>query len=234
MKVVILAGGKGKRLKPYTVVFPKPLVPIGDKPILEILIKQLSKFGFKDIIFATGHLAELIQAFFNDGSKFGVNITYSKEEVPLGTVGPLASLQEELNETFLLLNGDVLTDLDINELVKFHKKSGAIATIALHERTVNIDYGVIETDENQKLINYHEKPSIKYHVSMGIYVLEPKVIKYIPKGKYFDLPELILKLIDTKELVKGYEYDGYWLDIGRPDDYEKAQREYDMIFKSGE
>lgn len=232
MKAVILTGGKGTRLKPYTVVFPKPLVPIIDKPILEILIKQLAKFGFKDFIFATGHLAELIKAFFNDGSKFGVKIHYSKEEIPLGTVGPLSKIRDELNETFLLMNGDILTNLDFNDLVKFHRESGAIATIALHERTVHIDYGVIEIDDTHTLVDYSEKPSIDYNVSMGIYVFEPGVLDFIPQGKYFDLPELIMKLIESKEKVKGYKYNGYWLDIGRPDDYERAQQEYGKIFKN--
>ncbi|MHA1143821.1 MAG: nucleotidyltransferase family protein [Candidatus Helarchaeota archaeon] len=230
LKAVILAGGRGTRLKPYTVVFPKPLVPIGDKPILEILIKQLVKFGIKDFIFATGHLAELIKAFFNDGSKFGVKIKYSKEDTPLGTVGPLSKLGDQLTETFIVMNGDVLTDLDFNALIKFHEKSKAIATIALHERTVKIDYGVIELDDAKKLINYSEKPSINYRVSMGIYVFEPKILKYIPEGEYYDLPDLILKLINSGEIVKGYKYDGYWLDIGRPDDYERAQEEFDTIF----
>ena len=230
MKAVILAGGKGTRLKPYTTAFPKPLMPIGDKPILEIVVKQLKSYGFDEIIMAVGHLAELIRTFFNDGSKYGINIKYTRENKPLGTAGPLALMKEELKETFLMMNGDVLTTLDFSDLVNYHKRNGAIATIALKKRDVKIDFGVVEIDGSNSIVGYTEKPEIDYLVSMGVYVFEPKVLEYIKPNEYLDFPDLIKKLISNGETVKGYAYDGYWLDIGRPDDYERANKEVEEIY----
>jgi len=230
MKAVILAGGKGTRLKPYTTVFPKPLMPIGDKPILEIVVQQLKSHGFNEIIMAVGHLAELIMTFFNDGSKYGIKIKYTREDKPLGTAGPLALMKGELNETFLMMNGDLLTTLDYSDLVNYHKRNGAIATIALNKRTVKIDFGVPEVDTDNNVIGYTEKPEIDYLVSMGVYVFEPRVLEYIRPNEYLDFPDLIKKLISNGETVKGYVYGGYWLDIGRPDDYERANREIEEIY----
>ena len=230
MKAVILAGGKGTRLKPYTTVFPKPLMPIRDKPILEIVVQQLKSYGFDEIILAVGHLAELIMTFFNDGSKYGVRIKYAREDKPLGTAGPLALMKEELNETFLMMNGDVLSTLDYFDLVNYHKRNEAIATIALKKRTVKIDFGVPEVDGGNNVVGYTEKPEIEYLVSMGVYVFEPPVLDYIKPDEYLDFPDLIKKLISNGETVKGYIYDGYWLDIGRPDDYERANNEIDEIY----
>jgi NDP-sugar pyrophosphorylase family protein len=217
MKAVILAGGKGTRLKPYTTVFPKPLMPLGDKPILEIIIRQLKSHGFDEVIITVGHLAELIMAFFNDGSKFSVEIDYSREDKPLGTAGGLGLIKKELNETFLMMNGDVLTTLDFSDLVNYHKRNGAIATIALKKRDVKIDFGVVELDVDNNIVGYSEKPEIEYLVSMGVYAFEPIVLEYIKPNEYLDFPDLIKKLISNGETVKGYVYDGYWLDIGRPD-----------------
>ncbi len=230
MRAVILAGGKGKRLKPYTTVFPKPLMPINDKPILEIVIRQLKSCGIDNITLAVGHLSELIMAFFGDGSKFGVKIKYSREDVPLGTVGGLGFLKDELDEPFLIMNGDVLTTLDFPDLVNYHKGNEAAATIALNKRSIYIDFGVIELDNSNSIVGYNEKPKIDYIVSMGVYVFDPKVLKYIRPNEYLDFPDLIKKLISFGETVKGYIYDGYWLDIGRPDDYERANNEIDEIY----
>jgi NDP-sugar pyrophosphorylase family protein len=230
MKAIILAGGKGTRLRPYTTVFPKPLMPIGDKPILEIVIRQLKSHGFESIIMAVGHLAELIMTFFNDGSKYGINIKYSRENKPLGTAGPLALMKEELKETFLMLNGDVLTTLDYSELVNYHKRNGAIATIALKKRAVEIDFGVVQLNDSNSIVEYTEKPKIDYLVSMGVYAFEPRVLEYIRPKEYLDFPDLIKILISNGESVKGYVYDGYWLDIGRPEDYERADREIEEIY----
>ena len=226
LKAVILAGGKGTRLKPYTTVFPKPLMPIGDTPILEIVIKQLKSYGFDEIIMAVGHLAELIMTFFNDGSKYGINIKYTRENKPLGTAGPLALMKEELKGTFLMMNGDVLTTLDYSDLVNYHKKNKAIATIALKKRAVKIDFGVVEIDDGNSIVGYTEKPKIDYLVSMGVYVFDPQVLEYIRPKEYLDFPDLIKELISNGETVKGYIYDGYWLDIGRPDDYERANEDF--------
>ena len=229
MKAVILAGGKGTRLKPYTTVFPKPLMPIGDKPILEIIVRQLKSHGFNEAIMAVGHLAELIMTFFNDGSKYGIKIKYAREDKPLGTAGGLGLIKDELNEAFLMMNGDVLTTLDYSDLVNYHKKNKVIATIALKKRAVKIDFGVPEVDEDNNIVGYTEKPEIEYLVSMGVYAFDPRILEYIKPNEYLDFPDLIKKLISNGETVKGYVYDGYWLDIGRPDDYERANREIDKM-----
>jgi NDP-sugar pyrophosphorylase family protein len=225
LQAVILAGGKGTRLAPYTTIFPKPLVPLGEVPILEIVIRQLRNAGVDTITLAVGHLSELIQTFFQDGSRFGVHIEYAREEKPLGTAGPLAAIAG-LDETFLVMNGDVLTTLDFRDLLTFHRENRNVATIAMHDRKVNIDFGVIESGPNGRLTNYIEKPSYAFQVSMGIYAFEPSVLQFIPKGKRFDFPELVLSLLAAGEPVSGYAYDGYWMDIGRPDDYAQASEDF--------
>jgi NDP-sugar pyrophosphorylase family protein len=228
MKAVILAGGKGTRLRPYTTIFPKPLVPIDDMPILEVVLRQLKFYGFTQITMAVGHLAELLMAFFGDGSKLGLNIGYSKEEKPLGTAGPLA-LIPNLRDTFLVMNGDVLTTLDYRDLVAYHQQKGAVATIAMHERTVKIDLGVIEINADNELTGYIEKPRYRYSVSMGVYVFEPAIFRYIPPGERLDFPDLVHLLLQNGEKVIGYPYTGYWLDIGRMDDYEQAVEEFSNL-----
>jgi NDP-sugar pyrophosphorylase family protein len=232
MKAVILAGGKGTRLRPYTTVFPKPLMPVGDKPILEIIICQLKSCGLGDIIITVGHLGELITNFFGDGSKLGVNIKYAKEDQPLGTAGGLGLIKEELKDTFLMINGDTLTTLSFADLIDYHKKNGAIATIALRKREVYIDFGVVEPDSSNNIKGYIEKPTVSYLVSMGVYVFEPRVLKYIKPRERLDFPDLIKTLISNGETVKGFIFEGYWLDIGRPDDYEKANREIEEIYNN--
>jgi len=224
MKAVILAGGKGTRLAPYTTVFPKPLMPLGDKPILETIIRQLKHYGFKEIVFAVGYLAELIRAYFGDGSAFGLRILYSKEEIPLGTAGPL-SLISGLEEDFLVMNGDILSSISYSELLKTHKKNNAAATIAVNRRVMNVDYGVIKYDDKGILQDYIEKPKLDYDVSMGIYVFNPKALKFIPKNEKLDFPDLMKTLVRSGEKVFCYKSDDYWLDIGRHEDYEKAQAE---------
>ena len=221
MRAVILAGGKGTRLEPYTTILPKPLMPIGDMPILEVMIRQLKHFGFSKVTMAVGHLGGLIEAFFGDGGKYGVEIDYSREDKPLGTAGPL-TLINGLDDTFLIMNGDLLTDLNYRDMVRFHKEANAVATLGLYNKKVKIDLGVIETDEKGFVEKYIEKPIMKYEVSMGIYVFEPQVQKYIPIGGKLDLPDLIMLLMQDKKKVIGYRFDGYWLDIGRIEDYQEA------------
>jgi NDP-sugar pyrophosphorylase family protein len=228
MQAVILAGGKGRRLAPYTTVFPKPLMPIGDMPILEVIIRQLRRAGVSEVTVAAGHLAHLLTAFFQDGSSFGVSIQYSVETEPLGTAGPLA-LIPNLRETFITMNGDILTTLDYAELVAFHKRQHALATIAMHKRDVKIDFGVIECNGDWTIVDYIEKPSYHYSVSMGIYVFEPRVLEYIQSGCYLDFPDLVHALLARGEAVVGYPYEGYWLDIGRPDDYQRAAQEFEEM-----
>jgi NDP-sugar pyrophosphorylase family protein len=225
MKAVVLAGGKGTRLAPYTNILPKPLMPIGDMPILEVMLKQMKRAGITDVVLTVGHLANLLRTFFMDGQQWGMNISYSYEEKPLGTAGPL-SLIGGLDNTFLVTNGDVLTTLDFRELIAFHKAQGGIATIAVHKRQVKIDLGVVQSDSHQRIIGYIEKPTYDYTVSMGIYVFEPRVLEFIPFNLYLDFPELVLKLIAAGEKVVGYLFDGYWMDLGRPDDYAQAIEDF--------
>ena len=229
MKALVLAGGKGRRLQPYTTIIPKPLMPIGNKAILEIVIQQLKYYGFDDIILSIGHLGELFMAFFGDGSKYGVKIEYVKEEEPLGTAGPLSLVKDTIEEPFLMMNGDVLTNLNFSDLMNYHQTKKSIGTVALNKRVVNIDFGVTEIDENNHVIQYTEKPVIDYLVSMGIYIFEKNVFEYVEDDQYFDLPELVTKLINNHETVNGYVFDDYWLDIGRHDDYERANKEFDEI-----
>jgi NDP-sugar pyrophosphorylase family protein len=228
MHTVILAGGKGTRLRPYTTVFPKPLMPLGDLPILEVVIRQLRAAGCDGATLAVGHLAELLMAFFGDGSRWGLPIDYLREEQPLGTVGALGRMPA-FAEPFLLMNGDVLTTLDYRVLLEHHRRQGGIATIAMHERNVRIDLGVIEHDPAGRITGYIEKPTHVYHVSMGIYVFEPRVREYIMPGERLDFPDLVLRLLAAGERVMSYPFTGYWLDIGRPDDYEQAVAEFDQL-----
>jgi NDP-sugar pyrophosphorylase family protein len=228
MKAIILAGGKGTRLAPYTNILPKPLMPIGEMPILEVLLRQMKHAGVDEVVLTVGHMAGLLRAFFQDGSSLGMHITYSLEEAPLGTAGPL-SLVTGLDHTFLVSNGDVLTTLDMKDLLRFHSEQNAIATIAVHRRKVDIDYGVVQCDENFRIVGYIEKPSIDYLVSMGIYVFEPQVLKYIPNNQYLDLPDLVKKMISAGEKVASFPYMGYWQDLGRPDDYERATLEFESM-----
>ena len=225
MKAVVLAGGKGTRLAPYTTILPKPLMPIGDMPILEVLLRQMKRAGINHVVLTVGHLASLLQAYFGDGAQLGLDIKYSYEQVPLGTAGPLAQVQG-LDKTFLVTNGDVLTTLDMKKLIAFHKDKGGIATIAAHRRQVRIDLGVIEWDGDGRVSGYIEKPTSEYSVSMGLYVFEPRILDYIPAGQYLDFPDLILKLIASGEKVVGYDFDGYWMDLGRPDDYVQANQDF--------
>ncbi len=228
MKAVILAGGKGTRLAPYTTILPKPLMPVGDMPILEILLRQLKRAGVDQVILTVGHLAELLRAFFGNGERLNLPICYSYEDQPLGTAGPLG-LIPELNDTFLVSNGDVLTNLDFQSLLDFHRQAGGAATIAMHARQVKIDLGVIQRDGGNRITGYIEKPTYNFHVSMGIYVFEPRVLKYIPCQQYFDFPDLVLRLIENGECVIGYPFDGYWQDLGRPDDYAQAVTDFETL-----
>jgi NDP-mannose synthase len=228
MKAIVLAGGKGTRLGPYTTILPKPLMPIGDMPILEVLLLQMRYAGITDVVLTVGHLSELLRAFFNDGSSLNLKIAYSYEDKPLGTAGPIAQIKN-LKETFLVTNGDVLTTLDMRELIAFHKSQHAIATIAAHHREEKIDLGVIQFDGTSQVVGYVEKPTYDFMVSMGIYVFEPEVLDYIPLGEYLDFPDLVKKMIAAGEKVMGFPFSGYWQDLGRPGDYEKATIDFENM-----
>lgn len=221
MRAVILAGGEGRRLRPYTTVLPKPLMPVGDRPILEIVIGQLRDAGVDRVTIAVGYLASLLQAYFGDGSRFGVAIDYSLESEPLGTAGPLG-LIEPPAEDFLVMNGDLLTDLDVAEMVGAHRASGAMATLAVYRKAVPISLGIVDVDEGGNVVGYTEKPTFTYPVSTGIYCFKPDVLERIPHGIAMDLPDLVRGLIDEGVGVRAHPFDGLWLDIGRPEDYEEA------------
>jgi NDP-sugar pyrophosphorylase family protein len=229
MKAVILAGGKGTRLAPYTKILPKPLMPIGDMPILEVLLLQMKRAGMDEIFLTVGHLAELLQSFFQDGRRLGLKIHYSLEDKPLGTAGPLSLLKDQLANSFLVANGDVLTTLDLRSLIEAHRASGAAATIAAHARQVKVDFGVLQVNEMNELTGYIEKPTYDFSVSMGIYVFEPRVLQYIPYNQYMDFPDLVLRLIQNGERVLSYPFAGYWQDLGRIDDYEQAVQDFDSL-----
>jgi NDP-sugar pyrophosphorylase family protein len=226
-RVVVLAGGRGTRLAPYTSVLPKPLMPIGDRSILEIVVDQLTGHGFTDITFCVGHLSHLIRAVFDQRVERQAQITYVKEKVALGTAAPLR-LVEDIDGTFIAMNGDVLTTLDYRELLRRHRRSGNILTIATQKRTTTQDYGVLHLDgakgSLRRVTGYAEKPEIVSTVSMGIYVLEPEALRYIPADAYFDFPDLVHALLSAGEEVGAYLHDGLWFDIGRHEDYELAAK----------
>lgn len=223
MQALILAGGKGTRLRPYTTVLPKPLMPVGDYPVLEILLRQLKNAGVTEVILAVGYMSQLFQAFFQDGSRYGININYSFEEHSLGTAGPIALVIDKLQGDFLVMNGDLLTTLNYNDLFSFHKKINAAATIGLFKREVKIDFGVIETDSDSKLVRYIEKPTYKFDVSMGVNVMNKKAVEpYLKAGEYLDMPQLMMRLHNDGNPVYCYNEACFWLDIGRVDDYQAA------------
>jgi NDP-mannose synthase len=228
MRAIILAGGKGTRLKPYTVVLPKPLMPIGEYPILEVIIRQLVHYGFKHITMAVNHQAEIIQAFFGNGEKWGIKIDYSLEDKPLSTMGPL-KLIRDLPEDFLVMNGDILTDLNYKQLFEYHVLNKNIFTISACLRELRTEYGVLEIDVKNQLTGFKEKPVIKYNVSMGIYMVNKKILKYIPQGKAYGFDNLMIDLINSGKPVNVKRYEGYWLDIGRPDDYARAIEEFEKM-----
>jgi NDP-sugar pyrophosphorylase family protein len=216
-RALILAGGRGTRLAPYTSVLPKPLMPIGDRSILEIVIGQLARCGIVDITLCVGHLSHLIEAVIGDGEAHGVSIGYVREKHALGTAGPLR-LAEGLDETFIVMNGDVLTTLDYEDLLAFHHRQEAALTIAMHSKRVDIDLGVIES-ENGLVTDYIEKPSLRYQVSMGIYVY---ALKYLPEDGPCQFPDLVLRLIKAGERVAAYECHADWFDIGTGHEHERA------------
>jgi NDP-mannose synthase len=219
------------RLRPYTAVLPKPLMPVGDRPILDVIVRQLKRHGFERLTIVTGHLAELIEAFFGSGERHGVAIDYFREDEPLGTVGALR-LIDDLDEHFLVMNGDVLTDLDFADLLDSHAADGSVATIAAHKRDVRVSLGVLQFDhdaEPDRLTGYVEKPTYHYEVSMGVYAFSRRVLDYIEPGRRLDFPDLMLKLIDAGERVRARRSEHLWFDIGRHDDYETAVEEFERL-----
>jgi NDP-sugar pyrophosphorylase family protein len=225
MLAVILAGGKGTRLKPFTMTIPKPLLPLGDVPVLEIVVRQLARDGFTRVVLTIGHMAPLFMAHFEDGARYGLKIDYVRENEPLGTAAPLRALSDVPGE-FLVMNGDLLTDISYSGLIGAHKASGAAATIAVAAREEKIDYGVIDVAPDGMLRNYTEKPTIPYFVSMGINVLSRGALRHIPQSGRFDMPELMLAVHRAGEGVHCHRAACYWQDIGRFDDYTRASEDF--------
>jgi NDP-sugar pyrophosphorylase family protein len=224
-RAVILAGGRGTRLRPYTVSLPKPLMPVDDTPILEIILRQLARCGFDHVTLAVNHQAELLKAYFHDGSRWNLRVDYSLETEPRGTMGPLR-LIGDLPDDILVMNGDILTDLDYAALLARHVADRRLFTIAAAAREQKIDYGVLHVDENQHLRAFQEKPSIPYLVSMGIYCVNQRVLDFIPPDRPFGFDQLMVDLLAKHQPVRVEPHSGYWLDIGRPDDYQKAVEEW--------
>ena len=222
MKAVIQSGGKGTRLKPYTMILPKPLMPVGSKPVLELLLKWLRRNGTHDAYITTGYLGHLIRNVCGDGRQWDLRITYTAEPEPLGTIGALSLLRKELDSTFLVVNGDVLTDLNLNALAAYHRQRGCALTIATAMRTIRTDFGIIEAAAG-RITRFTEKPTLTHLVSMGVYCMEPEVLDYIPTGVPFGFDDLMFCMLGRSLPVGSFLHRGFWLDIGRVEDFQKAQ-----------
>jgi len=228
MQTVILAGGKGKRLAPYTAEIPKPLVTVGDRPVIEILLHRLKKSGVRRVILAVNHLSHLIIAALGDGSHLGMEVVYSHEETPLSTVGPL-TLIDNLPEHFLVANGDIITDLDFRRMFDYHCSNKALVTVATYQRQSHSNYGVLKVDSSGQVTAFQEKPSMEYIVSAGIYVFSRAVLEYVPREIPFGFDNLMATLLEKGLPIQTFPCNGYWLDIGRVDDYEQANHDYEII-----
>lgn len=222
MKAVIQSGGKGTRLRPYTMILPKPLMPVGSRPVLELLLRWLRRNGTREAYITTGYLGHLIRSVCGDGRRWDLRITYTEELEPLGTIGALSLLRKELDSTFLVVNGDVLTDLNLNAFVASHRQRGSALTIATARRTVCMNFGVIE-DRGGRVVEFREKPTLTHAVSMGVYCMEPEVLDYIPAGVPFGFDDLIFGMLGRDAPIHTFLHSGFWLDIGRVEDFQKAQ-----------
>ena len=225
MQAVVMAGGSGVRLSPYTSVIPKPLLPVDGMPIIEIIIKQLKNHGFNRISLALGHLAELIKVYLGDGAKYGVRLEYFVEKVPLGSIAPLALVRNP-EPCFLVMNADLLTNLNYADLIDCHRSNDAIATVGTYQLKVPIDLGVVETNGDSVITGIREKPKVSFNVSMGVYAFDARVREYLREDQRMDFPELVETLVRNGEKVVSYVFRGYWLDIGRHSDYAKAIEEF--------
>jgi NDP-sugar pyrophosphorylase family protein len=222
MKAVIQAGGKGTRLRPYTTVLPKPLMPLGAKPVLELLLKWLRRNNVRDVYITTGYLGHLIRSYCGDGRQWDLNIEYTDEPEPLGTMGALSLLRDKLDSTFLVLNGDVVTDLSLNALISHHRQHGAGMTVATVMRTVRVDFGVIE-ETDFRVVRFKEKPNLSHLVSTGVYCMQPDMLQHIPTGIPFGFDDLMFRMLELGEPVSTFLHKGFWLDVGRIEDFQKAQ-----------
>lgn len=229
MKAIILAGGKGSRLHPFSATLPKPLMPLGEMPVLELLLRQFARAGIDHAILAVNHMRHLIEAFFGDGSRFGLRIEYSGEDRPLGTAGPMGAVLDRLGEEFVLANGDLLTTLDVARMVAAHRAAEADATIGVFEREVKVEFGLIDVDADMRMVGYREKPSQRQLVSMGIYVLRASAVRpFLRPNEPLDIPQLMMAMMRAGRQVLCHRQDCVWLDIGRPEDFAAAQRLFDQ------
>lgn len=222
MKAVIQAGGKGTRLRPHTLVLPKPLMPVGDLPVIEMLLKWLRRNGIKKVCITIGYLGHLIRAVCGDGSQWDIEVVYSKEPEPLGTVGPLRLIRGQLHETFLMLNGDLITDLELGAFIGFHRQHGGLVTVAATKKKIKVDLGVIESN-SARITAFREKPTMELYASMGIYCIEPSILDLIPKNIPFGFDDLMSQMLERDLPIYMYEHDGVWMDIGREEDFMRAQ-----------
>ena len=229
MKAVILAGGLGTRLKPFTEAIPKPLLPIGEKAILEIQIERLKKYGFDEIYLATNYKSEYIESFFGDGSRYGVQLIISKEEKPLGTAGPLLLLKNKLTEPFVVMNGDILSLIDFSKFYDFATKQQSLLSISIKKEITPFAFGNIFFD-GDLVTDIEEKPDIVMYILAGIYIMKPQIFEIFPEDHYFGMDHLIKKMLKNQLPISKYDLNEYWLDIGRLNDYEKAQKEYESHF----
>lgn len=220
-KVILQAGGKGTRLYPYTKVLPKPLMPVGGMPILEVVIRQLAAAGFRDLTISIGYLGEMIRLCCGDGSRWGVKISYLPEDQPLGTIGPVRRLAG-LTRPFLVMNGDLLTDLDFAEFYRWHCQGGAPLSIATYQKPVSISLGVLETDERQRVVGFREKPTLRFPCSMGVYAMNPELLELIPENQPFGFDQLMAVMLEQGWEARSFPFAGTWMDIGRPEDFHEA------------
>jgi NDP-sugar pyrophosphorylase family protein len=225
MNAVIQAGGKGARLQPYTLLLPKPLMPVGGLPVIEILLKWLRRWGVKKVFITIGYLGNLIRSLCGNGSKWDVEIIYSEEPEPLGTIGPLQLIRGKLSETFLTLNGDLITDLNLCDLKAYHRKHGGLVTVAVTEKIITTDLGVLESD-NGRMTGFREKPTFKLQASTGIYCMEPQILDLIPAGVPFGFDDLMYAMLEQNLPVYVYRHEGLWRDIGREDDFRSVQKDF--------
>lgn len=230
MKAVIQAGGKGARLRPYTLLLPKPLMPVGDLPVIEILLKWLRRWGVKKTYITIGYLGNLIRSLCGDGSQWDIEIIYSQEPEPLGTIGPLRLIKNQLTETFFTLNGDLITDLNLHEFKAYHRQHRGLITVAVTEKIITTDLGVLESQDGRMTV-FREKPTFKFQASTGIYCMEPQILDLIPDGVPFGFDNLMYAMLDQELPVYVYRHDGLWLDIGREEDFRNAQESFLRDYK---
>jgi len=221
MRAIVMAGGRGRRLEPYTSVIPKPLMPLGERPIIDVIVRQLIAAGIEQVTLAVGHLGGIIESWIRQEGGYGVPVDFAYEDAPLGTAGALGRVSPG-GQTFLALNGDILTTVSFESLLAFHREAGVIATVAANERVVDVEYGVLYAEDDGTLLRLEEKPQIRYTVSMGVYAFEPAILDYIEPGERVDFPELLERVMGRGQRVAAYRHDGYWRDIGNRSDYEDA------------